>query len=131
MGGGDTLSFLHEDPPKLPQPQLRRARTAPHSRADLSYPRDGGLVTSRSATRPGLYQQPVLNCRGQLAIECRGGGPGVGSLGELPLATGAGDPGTLSTFCAAAAPRPFELFAWLGRGRRCSRRMESPPARPR
>ena len=67
----------------------------------------------------------------QLERECRGGGPGVGSLGELALATGAGDPGTLSTFCAAAAPRPVELFAWLGRGRRCSRRMESPPARPR
>ncbi len=45
-------------------------------------------------------------------------------MGELALATGAGDPGTLSTFCAAAAPRPVELFAWLGRGRRCSRRME-------
>ncbi len=40
-------------------------------------------------------------------------------MSELALATGAGDPAHLSTFCAAAALRP------VGRGRRCGRWMES------
>ncbi len=49
----------------------------------------------------------------QLARECRGRGPGVGSLGELALVRGAGDPAPLSAFSAAAAPCP----AWLSPSR--------------